>query len=313
MNPPDPTPAVHADDTDQTAARVARRGLLRGGAVLAGAAGLAAASAVAGATPAHAADGGSLVIGGDNTATSSTKLTIAAGSQPTLLLDNTNGPALQLNQLPTTWAGSLAPGQVAGTATGPIVGVDFGAGPETTYVALGLDLDALSLPVAVSPERLLDTRTPAGRSGLIGSTAGKFDSAGRLRAGQWVDLGLAPITEDTIDAIFANLTVTGSLSAGFLIVYPPTAPRPAASAINYSTGQTIANGGFFATGVISGFHAVRIYASATTHVLLDVTGFTGPTSPEAAAAVAGAAAKKSSVAGARRSAARRTVKSMARR
>ena len=316
MTPPDPTLPVPADDTDQTAARVARRGLLRGGAVLAGAAGLAAAGAVAGATPAHAADGGPVVIGAENAASTQTTLTIGAGAgsaQPTLSLQNTNGPALQLNQLTNAWTGSLATGQVAGTATGPIVGVDRGAGPETTYLALGFDLDGLSLPVAVAPERLLDTRTLPGRAGLIGSTAGKFDSAGRLRAGQYVDLGLAPTTASAIDAIFANLTVTGPTAGGFLIVYPPTAPRPTSSAINYTTGQTIANGGFFATGVISGFHAVRIYASTTTHVLLDITGFTGPASPEAAAAVAAAASKKSSVAGARRSAARRTVKSMARR
>ncbi|HVK34362.1 MAG TPA: hypothetical protein VM428_01765, partial [Microlunatus sp.] len=57
MTPPDPALGEQTDETEQTA-RVARRGLLRGGAVLAGAAGLAAAGAVAGSTPAHAADGG---------------------------------------------------------------------------------------------------------------------------------------------------------------------------------------------------------------------------------------------------------------
>lgn len=316
MTPPDPALGEQTDETEQTA-RVARRGLLRGGAVLAGAAGLAAAGAVAGSTPAHAADGGQVTIGAENTASTRTTLTIGAGAgsaQPALSLQNAAGPALELNQLPTSWTGSLAVGQLAGMATGPIVGIDSGAGPETTFVALGTDLDDLSLPVAVTPERLLDTRTLRGRAGLIGSTAGKLDSAGRLRAGQYVDLGLAPIADATIDAIFANLAVTGALAGGYLIVYPPTATtRPGSSAINFSAGQTIANGGFFATGISGPYHAVRIYASATTHVILDVTGFTGPASPNAAAAVAGASAKKSRVAGARRSAARRTVRSLARR
>jgi hypothetical protein len=126
-----------------------------------------------------------------------------------------------------------------------------------------------------------------------------------------VDLGLALTADDTVDAIFANLAVTGSAAGGFLIVYPPTATsRPVTSAINFSAGQTIANGGFFATGISGAYHAVRIYASTTTHVILDVTGFTGPASP---AAVASASAKQSRVGGARRSAARRTVKSFSRR
>ena len=202
---------------------------------------------------------------------------------------------------------------MATKATGPVVGVDYGDGPETTIVALGLDLDALSLPYAVPPTRILDTRNSDGRQGIIGSTAGKLDSAGRLLAGKFIDLAVAETATDTIDAIFANLTVTGSLGGGYLIVYPPTAPRPTSSAINFTKGQTIANGGFFATGISGAYHAVRIYAAATTHILLDVTGFTGPASPAAAAAVAGAAAKQAKVGGARRSAARRTVKSFSRR
>ena len=66
MTPPDPALGEQTDETEQTA-RVARRGLLRGGAVLAGAAGFAAAGAVAGSTPAHAADGGQVTIGAENT------------------------------------------------------------------------------------------------------------------------------------------------------------------------------------------------------------------------------------------------------
>ena len=47
---------------------------------------------------------------------------------------------------------------------------------------------------------------------------------------------------------------------------------PASSTINFTKGQTIANGAFIAVGLLDTVFAVRIYARATTHVLLDLTG-----------------------------------------
>lgn len=307
-------PAAVDSDTspDQhDSARLARRGLLRGGAVLAGAAGLAAASAVAGATPAQAANGDPVAAGQATTATTTTTLSIGASTQPTLSLQNTNGPAMQLSVLPDSFAGTLAVGQLATKATGPIVGVNYGAGPTTAFLATEIDLQLLPLPVAIAPERLLDTRSVAGRQQIIAtSSSGALDSAGRLVSGQWIDIALAPVDEATIDAVFANLTVTGSLSAGFLTVYP-SGPRPSASALNFTKGQTIANGGFFGTGEVAGYSTVRISASSTTHVIFDLTGFVGP--QIVAPAAAAAADKAATVSKARRSAARRTVRSMARR
>lgn len=67
----------------------------------------------------------------------------------------------------SSFSGELAVGQVADTATGPFIGVDYGNGPETTYLATALDLQAQPQTVAITPERLADTRNPAQRSGII--------------------------------------------------------------------------------------------------------------------------------------------------
>lgn len=298
------------------ATRLARRGLLRSGAVLAGTVGVAAASALAGATPARAADGDSVEAGRTNAATNTTTLTIGAAigsSQPALSLQNVNGPSLQLSTLPDTFTDTLEVGQFAARADGPIVGVDYGGGPTTTYLATARDLQFQFLPVAITPVRLLNTTTQAGRAAIISASSTRaLDTAGRLVGGQWLDLGIALTTDVTLDAVYANLTVTGSLNPGYLTVYPP-GPRPITSSINYTRGQTIANGGFFSTvaSTTTGFHTVRIWASATTHVLFDLTGYVGPeyVIPSAAAAADKAAAVTKN----RRSAARRMVKSLARR
>lgn len=284
-----------------------RRRLLRGGALLAGAAGVAIAGA---AVPARAANGDPVLAGGETTATRSTRLTldaVAGRSQPTLSLDNPSGAALELSALPESWAGELGLGQIANLPTGPIVGIDHGGGVANAYLALSIDLDALSLPVAIPPQRILDTRTKDGRANILRASSGSaLDSTGRLREGQWLDLALASTNEATIDGIFANLTVTGSLTSGYLTVYPG-GDRPATSSINFAAGKSLANGGFFATGLVDEHYVVRIYTSATSHIILDISGFTGPATPPGAGR---AMLNRQSTR--RRSVARRTLKAIGR-
>jgi hypothetical protein len=70
-------------------------------------------------------------------------------------------------------------------------------------------------------------------------------------------------------SVFGNVTVTGSLAAGFVVVYPSD-PRPSTSSINYVPGQTIAN--FSLTGMSAAL-SIRIFTQSTTHVIFDVTAF----------------------------------------
>ncbi len=274
--------------TDQPDQSLGRRHLLRGGAVLAGAAGLTAIASVTAPT-ASAADGDPVRLADINSASTRTTIQSNNSGQPTLGLQNDDGPSLYLQVLPSEWNGDLAVGEIANTQYGPMIGVDYGDGdgPQKTFLTTALDIDSLALPIATAPVRVLDTRSAGGRTGIVRrSSTGALDSSGRLTSGSWIDVAVdAADATYSLEAAFLNLTVTGSLGSGFLTAYPPGV-KPSASTLNYTKGQTIANGCFVQVGVAGGAFVVRLAASATTHVIADLTGATVAFVPGPAAAVA---------------------------
>jgi hypothetical protein len=274
---------------DRTARPVDRRLLLRGGAVLAGAAGVSAVGAALAPVKAEAADGQFAVMGTTNTSASPTGLAIEDGGSATssaLSLVNPIGPTLELTPASSGYNGELRLGQIANTRTGPDIGVDHGQGTQTSWLATGLDLDQIPISIAVLPQRLVDTRTEAGRGGIRHTSADAFDSSFRLKAGAFLDVGIIAVTYFGLEAAFVNITATGSDRLGYLTAYPP-GERPLASMVNYGANQSIANGGFIAAGVATedpDFYVIRIYATAAVHVVVDltgasVTGYFGVTNP----------------------------------
>ena len=270
---------------------VARRGVLRGGAI---AAGVAAGAVIAGAsaTRASAAVGDPVTVGGTFTANNqATSLTVTnSTTNPALRLINTTGPALRLDPITAEEPGVLAVGSIAGGEQGPWVGVNDESGsPFTTYLATGVDLAMLPVPVALPPTRILDTRTASGLDYVVAASNGAFDSSSRLKDGAWVDIAVDSAAADfTVEAAFLNITVTGPLTGGFVTACPGGKPRPTASTLNFTKGQTIANGAFIGLDVVQDAFAVRLYARATTHLIVDLTGLSvnGLPGPAAAAAVA---------------------------
>jgi hypothetical protein len=248
-----------------------RRWLLRSGLLAAGAAGVAAATTL----PAQAADGDAVVIGQSNTGDATTTLTIGDGAEPTLALENGDGPSLYLQPLVADFAPELALGEIANTSLGPILGVDTTVGQATTFLATGIDLADLPTPYALpKPIRVLDTRTATGRSRIVRTSPNPFDSRFRLVPGAWLDVEIALQEADAeIPAANLNLTVTGSDAAGYASVYPP-GDFPGTSTLNWAARQTIANHAFIATGIVLGRFAVRVRTNAATHVVLDLTGVT---------------------------------------
>jgi hypothetical protein len=126
--------------------------------------------------------------------------------------------------------------------------------------------------------RILDTRSASGRANIV-NPSGNLNSAGQLKAGKTIYINL-----DTqvfySEAVFANVTVTDPTAAGFLTIWSglPIAP-PLASAIDFAKDQTLCN--FVASGVAEYSttitNVIAIYAGiATTHVILDLAGFTVP-------------------------------------
>jgi hypothetical protein len=121
----------------------------------------------------------------------------------------------------------------------------------------------------VTPNRILDTRSTLGRT-LIASHS-VLDSSGRLIGGKALELDLDTFVIFAY-AVHFNLTATAETANGFLTA-SPVGGVPTTSNLNFSLGKSIANSGL---SVLSSNTSLFIYASHTTHVILDLQGWTLP-------------------------------------
>ncbi len=110
----------------------------------------------------------------------------------------------------------------------------------------------------VKPKRIIDTR-PAGV---------------RVAADGTLDVKVTDIAgvPSTATAVVLNVTATDAQGSGYLTVYPFDVGLPPSSNVNFVAGQSIPN------VVVSGVSPdgrVKIFASAETHVIVDVAGWFG--------------------------------------
>ncbi len=120
--------------------------------------------------------------------------------------------------------------------------------PSAGALFKGLDL----------PQRVIDTR--ASVAVAAGST---------LRV---PTAGVAGIPATGVSAISMNVTATQGATNGYLTVFPCDTDVPNASNVNFSAGQSRPNAAIVGTGTNGD---VCIYASTTTHVIIDVVGYFG--------------------------------------
>jgi len=114
-----------------------------------------------------------------------------------------------------------------------------------------------------------DTFEPLSSPARLADTRGR--AAGQLAGGDTLSVpaaGTAGLADDAA-ALALNVTVTGAQQAGYLTVYPCGSSRPNASSLNYEAGDTVANAVIARPG--SGGR-VCVFASGTTHVIVDVGG-----------------------------------------
>ena len=142
----------------------------------------------------------------------------------------------------------------------------------TTSLVTALDLDGLPFLIPVSPFRLVDTRRAAGRAAIVASSPLAFDSSHRLKAGAWMDIGVVPEESLQVDAAFVNLKAVSPAKSGTLSVYRPADDRPLSTTVNFPASETTACAAFVGCSVVQEWMSVRIYASATTHVVMELTG-----------------------------------------
>lgn len=229
-----------------------RRFLIRGGAVLAGAAGATALGAAL-APKAEAADGANVVLGAENNASETrTVITIdgqTGGPDPTLVLRNASGPSLALQALPVPFEQRLAVGQIANTVIGPFIGVDYGNGPATTFLATGADIPA---PEPISPVRLLDST---------------------LAAGATADLTVSDTGGIDLTGVFLTVTALTPSATGFLEVYTP-GNRPGRPQVRYQRSVATVNSAFVAPALNTARtrYLVRVYTSQRCRVLVELSG-----------------------------------------
>jgi len=250
-----------------------RRNLIRGGAMLAGAAGATAIGAALSPTKAHAADGGPVILGEDNAASSATTVTIggpSGSSSPTLTLKNANGPTLALEALPQGSEVALSVGEIVNTVAGPQIGVNYGDGPFTTFLATGVDV---TNTYPIPAERVLNTRSATSRQNDVvnGSPGTRFDSLGRLGAGKFIDVAVASTEGLDLIGVFLNITAYRPTAGGYVEVYTP-GPRRALPSMAFQRQVTVANSVFVAPAATASYYTVRVYTTKSTHVMIDVLG-----------------------------------------
>jgi hypothetical protein len=115
---------------------------------------------------------------------------------------------------------------------------------------------------AVTPARIVDTRTPGGGGAFAAGESRVFSVA--------TDGGGAPVVPDGAVAVAYNLTAAGPGAAGHLRVMPGDVAETSASVVNFRSGESIANA---AVVRLSADRTIRVYAAATTQVVIDVVGY----------------------------------------
>lgn len=125
---------------------------------------------------------------------------------------------------------------------------------------------------ALTPARVLDTRTGNGREGVTTP----------FGANQSFDIqitGRGGVPSNGVSAVVMNVTVTEPTEPSYLTVWPTGWSVPEISNLNYLPGQTVPNLVTVAVGVDGRLSALNRFGS--THVIFDVVGFYSEASGQA--------------------------------
>ncbi|MFZ2441768.1 MAG: SGNH/GDSL hydrolase family protein [Ilumatobacteraceae bacterium] len=148
--------------------------------------------------------------------------------------------------------------------------VTIATAPSTADATLGAPSITGAAPAAftpLTPCRLVDTRTdPVQRvdEGTI-----------RLQVTGACDIPA------TASAVAITVVATATTQEGFVAAYPSSAARPLASVLNYSAGDTRANGTILA---LSPAGQIDLHTSTVAALVIDTTGYFSPTPDGAATA-----------------------------
>jgi hypothetical protein len=135
-----------------------------------------------------------------------------------------------------------------------------------TVIISGNGLQFYPLP---SPVRLLDTRNFPGVSGCTTAVGAIAANATRTQPARTV----CSTIPATATALIGNITVIPA-GPGYLTLFPSDAAQPTVANSNFKAGEITNN--FFTVGLGAGDGAFKIFTSATTEVIIDLTGYYAP-------------------------------------
>ncbi|HEX9002734.1 MAG TPA: hypothetical protein VGB07_22700, partial [Blastocatellia bacterium] len=125
-----------------------------------------------------------------------------------------------------------------------------------------------------APKRILETRS--GFSSVCGSSSGQ-----PVQAGTENTLATHPCVASGISnqaqAIVGNATVIAPQTDGYLTLWPHNATQPLAASSNFTAGQILNR--HFTVGLDSVQGRFKYFSSATTHLVIDVSGYFVPALP----------------------------------
>jgi hypothetical protein len=158
-----------------------------------------------------------------------------------------------------------------------------GLGTPNGASAFGPKLSAAprSKTFTVQPCRVLDTRKSNPAAPIPANATRSILVTGDLTNGGTVNQGGAATcgVPDTATGAFVNVVAVTAAGPGFLTVYPFNTPLPLASTLNFTTGQTIANGVLvpICTPPASCPFDLNVTNGPTaTDLVIDVTGYLAP-------------------------------------
>ena len=172
------------------------------------------------------------------------------------LAGGTNYPAITVTVNVAANASSLVNG----------VGVSGGGSPMTSATDPTIVVGAGALRfVPITPCRIADTRNatgPFGGPSISGGTSRDFTIPSS-----------ACSIPSTAQAYSLNVAVVPTTTLGYLTLYPAGQSRPLASTLNSLDGRIKSNAAIVPAGTNG---AVSVFASDTTHVILDINGYFVP-------------------------------------
>jgi hypothetical protein len=155
----------------------------------------------------------------------------------------------------TPAAPGTRPGSLEITSTG---------GPALMIGLTGFGEPGLSM--LPNPVRLLETRASEGQTGYFGP---------KPAAGQIIELKVAGAPGGApadASAVVMTVTATNTDGSGFVTVWPCGQPKPKASNLNFTAGQTVANLVVSKVGVNG---RVCLFGLASTDLVADLAGYVG--------------------------------------